>query len=382
MKWQDELKNSIRKPEQLVAMGAIRLEDLENIKNIQTEFPFSITPYYAKLINWDNPKDPLLLSVLPTVNEIDRIGSLDVSGESVNTKEEGVQVKYPSTALILAIPACFSYCRFCFRKRLFNPEVKGDEIMKNLDSVAAFLQDQKQIDNILITGGDPLMIKTPQLRKFLTKIRKIDNIKIIRFGTRALSFLPSRILSDPSLLDLFKEMSHYNKRVYIINHFNHPNELTKDVGVAVDKLMEAGVVLANQSVMLKNVNDSPTTLNKLFNNLAEWGITPYYHFQCRFVKAATHFRVPLYKTYDIVSQARNGLNGPAKRIRLIMAHFTGKIEILGVQMENNKRIIYLKYQHALDKSHHDKVYSFLLPDDAYWLDDIPEAKFLFSSVNK
>ncbi|NHZ85958.1 MAG: KamA family radical SAM protein, partial [Planctomycetia bacterium] len=101
MKWQDELKNSIRKPEQLVEIGAIRQEDLENIKQIHHEFPFAITPHYAKLIDWNNPKDPLLLSVLPSLAELDRAGYHDVSGEAENTKETGVQSKYPSTALIL-----------------------------------------------------------------------------------------------------------------------------------------------------------------------------------------------------------------------------------------------------------------------------------------
>src|SRR5210317_972047 len=114
MKWQDDLRNSIRKPEQLVEMGIIRNDQIEKIKEIHKEFPFAVTPHYADLIDWKDPNDPLLLSVIPSLEELDRTGYLDVSGEAESTKEVGVQSKYPSTALILPISACFSYCRYCF----------------------------------------------------------------------------------------------------------------------------------------------------------------------------------------------------------------------------------------------------------------------------
>ena len=382
MKWQDELKSSIRKPEQLVEMEAIRPDDLENIKKIHQEFPFSITPHYANLIDWNNPKDPLLLSVLPSLEELDRAGSLDISGESASTKELGVQSKYPSTALILPISACFSYCRYCFRKRLFNPEIKNEEIVRNFDSALKYIREHKKLNNILITGGDPLIIKTNQLKKFLLGIREINHIKIIRFGSRVLSFLPNRILNDPSLLELFNQVSETDKRIYIVNHFNHPNELTNAAREAADALIKAGVILSNQSVMLKNINDDERVLRTLFNQLAESGITPYYHFQCKFIKAANHFRISLIKTNEIFLNATKGLNGLAKRVKLIMTHFTGKIEILGVDEMNGTQNIYLKYHQARDPNMIGNIYHFPINNDAYWLDDIPEAKYLYKSGNK
>ena len=382
MKWQDELKNSIRKPEQLVDRGVIHPNDLEHIKQIHHEFPFSITPHYANLIDWNNPKDPLLLSVLPSLEELDRTGSLDVSGESVSTKEVGVQSKYPSTALILPISACFSYCRYCFRKRLFNPEIKNEEIVRNFDNALKYIAEHKQLNNILITGGDPLIIKTNQLQKFLLSIRELDHIKIIRFGSRVLSFLPSRILSDPSLIELFKQVSNNDKRIYIVNHFNHPNELTNTAREAADALTKAGVILTNQSVMLKNINDDVTVLRSLFNKLAESGITPYYHFQCKFIKAANHFRTSLINTNETFLNATKGLNGLAKRVKLIMTHFTGKIEILGINEINGFKNILLKYHQARDPNMIGKIYYFPIKNDAYWLDDIPEADFLYNSKNQ
>jgi len=382
MKWQDELKNSIHKPEQLVEMNVIPERDLESIKEIHREFPFSITPYYANLINWKNSKDPLLLSVLPSLEELDRTGYHDVSGESESTKEVGIQSKYPSTALILPISACFSYCRYCFRKRLFNPDIKNEEIIKNFDYALDYITEHKKLNNILITGGDPLIIKTNQLQKFLLSIRELDHIKIIRFGSRVLSFLPSRILTDPSLLELFKQISQTDKRIYIVNHFNHPNEITDTAREAADALTKAGVILTNQSVMLKNINDDESVLRTLFNNLAETGITPYYHFQCKFIKAANHFRTSLLETNEIFLNATKGLNGLAKRVKLIMTHFTGKIEILGVDSINGNKNIFFKYHQARNPDMIGNIYHFPIRHNAYWLDDIPEAEFLLKSDDK
>ena len=380
MKWQDELRNSIRKPEQLVKMNVISKKDLKSIKEIHREFPFSITPHYANLINWKNSKDPLLLSVLPSLEELDRAGYHDVSGESESTKEVGIQSKYPTTALILPVSACFAYCRYCFRKRLFNPDIKSEEIIKNFGHALDYVTEHKNLNNILITGGDPLILKTNQLQKFLLSIRELDHIKIIRFGSRVLAFLPSRILSDPSLIELFKQVSKTDKRIYLVNHFNHPNELTNIAKEAADTLTKAGVILTNQSVMLKNINDDPQVLRVLFNQLAESGITPYYHFQCKFIKAANHFRIPLIKTNDIFLNTTKGLNGLAKRVKLIMTHFTGKIEILGVKIINGNQNILLKYHQARDPNQIGRIYNFPINKNAYWLEDIPDAKELWNQL--
>jgi KamA family protein len=300
-------------------------------------------------------------------------GSLDVGGEAENTQDEGVQMKYPSTALLLPVPACFSYCRFCFRKRLFNPEVRGKEILKNLEKALGFVRLHPSIDNILLTGGDPLLAKTEYLREFLQEIRKIPTVKIIRFGTRGLVFLPSRITSDAKLLELLQETSTPEQRVYVVNHFNHPRELTKEVALAADMLVKAGVILANQTVMLRGVNDHPETLRRLLNDLAAWGITPYYVFQCKFIAGSGHFRIPLHETCRIFDEATRGLNGLAKRAKLIMAHFSGKIEILGVDTSASEKHIYLKYHQARDERQIGKIFTYPLPDQAYWLDDLPGA---------
>jgi lysine 2,3-aminomutase len=369
--WQIELRKSIRHPEELVALGAIAEDNLPQVQEIHKNFPFSVTPYYANLIRWDDPHDPLLRLVVPSLEELDRTGGLDVSGEKENTEDDGVQMMYPCTVLLLSFPACLAYCRFCFRKRLFNPEVKGEEILKNLETAIAFIQSHPRVDNVLLTGGDPLMLQTPVLRKFITALCKIDHVRIIRFGTRALVFLPSRITGDQELLDLLGEVSRYDRRIYMINHFNHPRELTKEVGQAADALTKAGVMLANQGVLLKGVNDSPVTLRLLLKGLAEWGITPYYLFQCRPVQGSHHFLIPLHETCDIFSAATRDLNGLAKRVKLIISHTSGKIEILGTGLISGQRHIYLKYHEARNTSLTGQISCYPLPDNAYWPDDLP-----------
>jgi lysine 2,3-aminomutase len=369
--WQTELQDSIRTPQDLVRLGIISEKDLSIIKQIHQDFPFSFTSHYGRQINWADPNDPLKKIVVPSVNEMDMSGFLDVGGEAENRLGDGVQMKYSSTALLLPVPACFSYCRFCFRKRLFDPNIKGEEILKNIDEALRFVRTHPSINNVLLTGGDPLMIKNAHLRKFLTELRKIDHVKIIRFGTRAVVFLPSRVTSDPELLDLLKETSTPERRVYVVNHFNHPKEITNESMVAADLLMKSGVILANQSVMLRGVNDSPDILRQLFNHLSEQGIAPYYMFQCKFISGSKHFRVPLHETCRIFTDATRNLNGLAKRVRLIMAHFSGKIEILGTETSGSERRIFLKYHQARDENQIGKIFSFPLPDDAYWLDDLP-----------
>src|SRR3989338_1322717 len=147
MKLQLELRESIRKPTDLVERRVITPDQLPAIEEIHRNFPFSITPYYARLIDWNDPNDPLLRIVTPNIQELDLSGSLDVGGEADNTVEEGVQIKYPSTVLMLPVPVCLAYCRFCFRKRLFDHEVRGEEVVKNLSDALTFIKAHTNVNN-------------------------------------------------------------------------------------------------------------------------------------------------------------------------------------------------------------------------------------------
>lgn len=368
--WQIELKFNIKTNSDLCSFRHL-YEDKSYLMNlVQKEFPVSITRYYANLINWEDPHDPLLRMVMPSIDELSEIEKIKKNSEKANLSDNGIIMKYASTLLLIPMMACFAHCRFCFRRRLFKQDVRKTEVVKLIDNAVGFIKANPAIDNVLITGGDPFILETDVLRHFLKELRKIDHVRIIRFGTRVLAYLPCRITTDQELIEVLHEFSSYNRRVYIISHFNHPRELTYDAGVAVGQLLSAGVILSSQTVMLRGVNDSVIILRSLFNRLAEWGIVPYYLFQCRPVICASHFVIPLHKLYDIYTEAMRSSNGLAKRVRLVMSHQEGKIEIIGTELYGNQRHFYLKFHGAVDKSKTGKIICIPLSDDECW-PDIP-----------
>lgn len=366
--WQTELSNSIKTIDELKKLNSYSAEDLNTIKKIHSEFAFSITRYYASLINWKDPNDPLMKIVSPDIREINPEGNLHVGEEYSNTVSKGIQIKYPTTALLIPFPACFSYCRFCFRKRLFLPEYKGQEVLKDLDNAVEVIKSNPTVNNILVSGGDPLMMKTKFIRKFLELVFALPQIRFVRFGTKALSFLPHRFYSDPELLDLFDEFSKKGKTIYIINHISHPNEISDCTIRAVKSLHKANVILCNQTPILKDVNDKNGVINKLLNEMTSLGIAPYYLFQFKFIEGGKHFKLSLREVIDIYNRETRNLNGIAKRVKLIMAHATGKIELLGYETLSTSDIkLHYKYHQSKNPDLIGKLNSINIKHNQQWL---------------
>ncbi len=324
----------------------------------------SITKYYLSLIDWKNKKDPIKKMMIPSIEELNTIGSYDTSGEATNTKIGGLQHKYQQTALLLSTNQCAAYCRFCFRKRLVG--LKNTEILNLLDDAVSYIAKNKQITNVLVTGGDSLMLSTDILEIFLKKLTKIKHLRFIRFGSRVPIAFPKRIYADSELLALFKKYSTKTKRLYVVTHFNHPNEITKESIKAIDALINSNVIISNQTVLMKDVNDNPNTLAELMNQLTSIGVVPYYIFQCRPVsRVKHHFQISLYEGYKIVEDAKKLLNGHAKRFKYAMSHKTGKVEILGL----DKQYMYFKYQQAKDPKDLSRFFKKKINKKAGWLDD-------------
>jgi len=181
-RWQSELKQNIKTIEGLDKYMDDKVGEIDKIKKVNQEFAFSMTRHYASLIDWDDESDPLKKLVVPDAAEMDPSGNLDVGLEIKNKIQKGCQVKYPSTALLLPFPACFSYCRFCFRKRLFIPDYKGEDLLTDLEKALAFIKKNKEINNVLITGGDPLRMQNDQIENMIVRLFEIPHIKILRFG--------------------------------------------------------------------------------------------------------------------------------------------------------------------------------------------------------
>jgi lysine 2,3-aminomutase len=359
----EELEESIFTIKQLKDYLDLSPEEEEQLERVVQAHPMRVSPYYLSLINWKDPKDPIRKLAVPSFEEQNLEGFYDTSGEAENTKMPGLQHKYSETALILATNRCAMYCRHCFRKRLVG--LPSEEIIKRFEDAAEYVANHEEINNVLISGGDPLVLSNRVIERFLEVLTSIEHLSFIRFGSRTPVTLPSR-LADPELLDLFKRYSQIDKRLYVVTQFNHPREITPQSIGAVNNLLKAGVLVSNQTVLLRGVNDSPETLASLMNNLVSIGVAPYYVFQCRPVKRVKrHFQVPLCKGVRIVEKAKANCNGHSKRFKYVMSHITGKIEILGIM--NGE--IYFKYHEAKNREKLGVMFKRKVDKEAGWLDD-------------
>jgi lysine 2,3-aminomutase len=359
----ERLEEVIDSVEQIAHKLGLSPDETEKLKQVVQIHPMRISPYYLSLIDWTDPDDPIRKMAIPSLEELDLDGFYDTSGEAENTKMPGLQHKYSETALILSTNRCATYCRHCFRKRLVGLPTK--EILKRFEDAADYIAEHEEINNVLVSGGDPLVLSNEVIKKFLETLTKIEHLSFIRFGSRTPVTLPSRF-TNPELLSLFKRYSQIDRRLYVVTQFNHPREITPQSVSAVSKLINAGVLLSNQTVLLKGVNDNSETLATLMNRLVSIGVTPYYVFQCRPVKRVkNHFQVPICEGVRIVEKAKAKCNGHSKRFKYIMSHKTGKIEILGIM----KGKIFFKYHEAKNRKNLGVIFKRRVDENAGWLDD-------------
>lgn len=331
---------------------------------VAERFPFRASDYYLGLIDWSDPKDPIRTLIVPQVEELGDFGQLDASNEAACTVVPGVQHKYSDTALLLCIEACGGYCRYCFRKRLFMRD--NHEVSRDLGAGIAYVRDHPEITDVLLTGGDPLLLSTEKLAEILHALREIPHVRTVRIGSKIPAFNPFRLLDDPELQRLLAEQSGPGGRIYLMTHFDHPREFTEPAIEAVDLALRLGVVCANQCPLVAGVNDDADVLRELFETTVSVGCPQYYLFQGRPTLGNAPFRVPMVRGWELISEARRGASGLARRTRLVMSHESGKLEIVGVDEER----IYMRYHRAKDPSDEDRFMSFARDDEAIWLDEL------------
>ena len=347
-------------------------KEREEMQKVNDRFVFRTNDYYQSLIDWKDPNDPIKRIIMPDVEELNEWGELDASNEEKYTKVHGLEHKYTSTALLLVNEVCAAYCRFCFRKRLFMNE--NDEVTKDISEGLEYIKNNKEINNVLLTGGDPLILSTSKLEPIIQKLREIEHVKIIRIGTKVPAFNPFRILNDPSLLEMFRKYSTNEKKIYVMAHFNHPRELTDKAVEGLNALMNAGVSLVNQTPLVKGVNDDPDVLADLFSKLSFIVVPPYYVFLCRPTLGNETYSVPIEKGYEIFEKARIRCSGLAKRARLVMSHESGKIEVIGMTEDQ----IFFKYARSANPEDNGCFLAFYRNPNAEWFDDYKEASEEFS----
>ncbi|MCD6129614.1 MAG: KamA family radical SAM protein [Deltaproteobacteria bacterium] len=354
----------------ILQVTQIPIEQRRRLKKVTKKFAFRANDYYLSLIDWSNEDDPIRRIIIPHEGELIPWGKLDASEEAHYAKTLGLEHKYSDTALLLVNNICGGFCRFCFRKRLFMNE--DSEVTHNISPNLQYIRNHPEISNVLLSGGDPLIMSTKKLESFIQRIRCIEHVKIIRIGTKMPAFNPYRITEDPSLTEMLNRYSLPQKRIYIMTNFNHPRELTPISIDAITRLLEAGTIVINQTPLIRGVNNDPDTLAELFRSLSFMGISSYYVFQCRPTLGNRIYAVPVAESYEIFRKARMQVSGLAGTARFIMSHSTGKIEVAGTTPEH----IYMQYHRSASPGNASQFMVFKINKDAYWFDD-----FLKTSMN-
>jgi KamA family protein len=336
------------------------------LESVTEKFDFRCNEYYLSLIDWNDPDDPIRRIIIPDLRELEEWGRLDPSNEESYSVIPGLEHKYNSTVLLLVSNVCEGICRYCFRKRLFINN--RDEYLRDQQAAFEYIRQHNEITNVLLTGGDPLILSPAKLEEIIRELTAIEHVRIIRIGTKIPAFNPYRIIDEPALPELIQKYSTDRKKIYVMTHFVHPRELTDTAVRAVCILQRAGAIVANQMPLIKGVNSDPEVLAELLANLSFIGAVPYYIFQCRPALGNKAFTIPIEQGYEIIEHAKSLVSGLAKRVRYVMSHTTGKIEIVG----KTDDFVYMKYHRVADDLESGRFIVLSSNPNAYWLDDYAE----------
>ncbi|MDR1848107.1 MAG: lysine 2,3-aminomutase [Bacteroidales bacterium] len=304
--WKWQVKNRIETLEELKKYIKLTPAEEEGVAKSLKTLRMAITPYYMSLIDLNNPNCPVRRQAIPTANELHQAEAdlLDPLHEDEDSPVPGLTHRYPDRVLFLITDMCSMYCRHCTRRRFAGQndcESPSERIQKAIDYIAR----TPQVRDVLLSGGDALMVSDKMLESIIQRLRAIPHVEIIRIGSRVPVVCPQRITDD--LCNMLKQ---YHP-IWLNTHFNHPNELTPEAREACAKLANAGVPLGNQSVLLRGVNDDVRVMRKLVHELVKARVRPYYIYQCDLSMGLEHFRTPVSKGIEIIENLRGHTSGYA-----------------------------------------------------------------------
>ena len=304
--WKWQLRNRLTKIEDVVKVLNPSQKTVEGIKAATKSFRMAITPYYAKLIDINSSHCPVKAQAIPSSSE-----SMFTDSDMVDPLEEGrdspvpgLTHRYPDRALLIVTDICSMYCRHCTRRRLVG-HTDHHINQKQFQNVLKYIRKKKEIRDVVISGGDPLIMSDAKLEKVVKAIRAIDHVEIIRIGTRTPVVMPMRITKG-----LIKMLRKYHP-VYVSTHFNHAKEITVESTQACTMLADGGFPISNQSVLLRGVNDCPHVIKELNQKLLKIRVKPYYLYQCDLSMGISHFRTSLGKGIQIMEALRGHTSGLA-----------------------------------------------------------------------
>lgn len=303
--WRWQTHNSIRSVRQFRHLLPFDQAELEAIGELEGDYKVAIPPYYFSLIDVDNPSDPIRLQSVPSPLEASSGFELDDPlEEGKDSPVPGLTHRYADRALLITTPNCSMYCRYCTRKRATLTRGGWDSVSKNDEAMIDYVRRTESIRDVIVSGGDPLMLPLGKLRFYLENLKAIDHVDVIRIGTRVPVTLPQR-LYDQELLDLLAD----TEKVYIQTHFNHPREVTPEAAKVCKSLLRHGMPVNNHTVLLKGVNDNLQTMRQLLRALLRIKVRPYYLFHCDPVTGAGHFRTSVWKGLEIMEGLRGHMSG-------------------------------------------------------------------------
>lgn len=304
--WTWQVRNRVETLDQLKALMTLTAEEEEGVKKSLATLRMAITPYYMSLIDPNNPNCPVRKQAIPTGAEVHKADAdlLDPLHEDEDSPTPGLTHRYPDRVLFLITDMCSMYCRHCTRRRFAgqkDAETPSERIQKAIDYIAA----TPQVRDVVLSGGDALMISDAMLESIISRLRDIPHVEIIRIGSRTPVVCPQRITDN--LVNMLKK---YHP-IWLNTHFNHPDEITPEATEACAKLANVGVPLGNQSVLLAGINDSTSIMKTLMHGLVKMRVRPYYIYQCDLSMGLEHFRTPVSKGIEIIENLRGHTSGYA-----------------------------------------------------------------------
>lgn len=305
--WMWQLRHAITTVDGLSQALDLTKEEFEGARRAERAgLPIRITPYYLSLADKRDPRCPIRMQCVPRIEEAALVpGDLDDPlGEIAHEMAPGLVQRYPDRALLLATDQCAVYCRFCTRSRMVG-DGAGPSPPDALEPAMRYLEAHPEVRDVIVSGGDPLTVATDRLTRLLARLRKIPSIETIRLATRAPVTIPQRITGE-----LVRALRRFHP-IWVMTHFNHPKELTREAAFSLERLADAGFPVMNQTVLLRGINDSAPVLEALFRGLVRHRARPYYLLQADPVRGTGHLRTPLASGISIMEELQGRLSGIA-----------------------------------------------------------------------
>ncbi|MDF2685952.1 MAG: kamA [Clostridia bacterium] len=352
--WKWQFAHRITNTEALAKVIDLSEQDKADITECLEHFRMAITPYYASLIKTSDKNDPIRRQAVPSIDETYSCDNdlSDPLNEEGDSPVSHIVHRYPDRVLFLVTFKCAMYCRHCTRRRVVGEE---DKIIteKELKPALDYIRSHTEIRDVLISGGDPLVMSTEKLEHIISGLRCIPHVDIIRIGTRVPVVMPMRI--TPELVDMLKKY----QPIWINTHFNHPNEITPDSERACAAIIDAGIPLGNQSVLLRGINDNAEVMKELLLKLVHMRVRPYYLYQCDLSRGISHFRTDVETGIDIMHKLTGNISGYAVPKYVIDApHGGGKIPI------NYNYVISKDDREVVMENYKGEIYKYPLPGKA------------------